>query len=270
MNFYIPDLHGKNEDSSLFDEDHYFWGMKNVVNLPCDETINNLNRLIDNLDKWLVPTPTQNTSMAGTLMDTETDDANDDELNTGENMDMEPTVMNTETDDANDDELNTGENMDMEPTVMNTETDDANDDESNNATQNTKINPEHYMGNELPINIPVVENVPDNHNDDSPATAENHHIDTDRRGRECENIFRRFWSYHRRRTKRNYQRQQKMFISFLFLSVTIKEVFIGCVSPLKFITAKLTSEWLVNHDMEVKFRYFLQSDRGWIPPPPPL
>ena len=52
--------------------------MENVVNLSHDETINNLNRLIDNLDKWLEPTPTQNTDMVETLMDTETDDPNDD------------------------------------------------------------------------------------------------------------------------------------------------------------------------------------------------
>ena len=80
MNVYIPGLSGKNEDSSLFDEDHYFWEMKNVENLSHEETINNLNGLIDNLDKWLVPTPTQNTDMVESLMDTETDNANDDEI----------------------------------------------------------------------------------------------------------------------------------------------------------------------------------------------
>ena len=63
LNVYIPGLYGKHEDSSLFAEDHYFWGMKNVENLSHHETINNLNRLIDNLDKWLEPTPTQNTDM---------------------------------------------------------------------------------------------------------------------------------------------------------------------------------------------------------------
>ena len=367
MNIYIPGLSGKHEDSSLFDEDHYFWGMENVVNLSHDETINNLNRLIDNLDKWLEPTPTQNTDMVETLMDTETDDPNDDELNIGEIMDMErtetdteaddtnddelnnttqeteinpehyymckelsinipvvenvpdndngndpnddelnigeiidmertetgtetddpnddelnigeimdvertemdtetddpnddelnnttqeteinpehyymckelsiniPVVENvpdddngndpnddelnigeiidmertetgTETDDPNDDELNIGEIMDVERTEMDTETDDPNDDELNNTTQETEINPEHYyMCKELSINIPVVENVPDDDNGDRPGTAVNHHIDADRRQKKRGNIFRRFWSYIRKRTKRN-------------------------------------------------------------------
>ena len=352
MNIYIPGLSGKNQDSSLFDEDHYFWGVKNVVNLSHDETINNLNSLIDNLDKWLEPTPAQTTNMVETLMDTEmddpnddelntkdnmdmernemntemddpnddelntkdnmdmernemntemddpnddelntkdnmdmernemntemddpnddelntkdnmdmernemntetddpnddelntkdnmdmernemntetddpnddelntkvnmdmernemnteTDDPNDDELNTKDNMDMERNEMNTETDDPNDDELNTKDNMDMERNEMNTETDDPNDGELNNTTQKTEINPEHYMCKELPINIPVVENLLDNDNDDKPGTAANHHIDADWRQNTRGNIFRRFWSYIRKRTKR--------------------------------------------------------------------
>ena len=271
MNIYIPGLSGKHEDSSLFDEDHYFWGMKNVMNLSHDDTINNLNRLIDNLDKWLEPTPpTQNTDMVETLMDTEmddpnddelnttdnmdmernemdtetddpndgelntkvnmdmernemdtetddpnddelnttdnmdmernemdteTDDPNDDELNTKDNMDMERNEMDTETDDPNDDELNTKDNMDMERNEMDTETDDPNDDELNNSTQKTEIDPEHYMCKELPVNIPVVVYLLDNNND--------HHIDADRRQKKRGNIFRRFWSFIRKRTKRN-------------------------------------------------------------------
>ena len=174
MNIYIPGLSGKNEDTSLFDEDHYFWGMKNVVNLSHEETINNLNRLIDNLDKWLVPTPpTQNTDMVEPLMDTETDDPNDDELNTKDNMDMERNEMDTKTDDPNDGELN-------------------------NTTHKAEINPEHYMCKELPINILVVENLLDNNNDDRSGTAANHHTDADRRQKKRGNIFRRFWSYIRK------------------------------------------------------------------------
>ena len=130
INVYIPGLSGNNEDSSLFDEDHYFWEMKNVENLSHEETINNLNRLIDNLDKWLVPTPIQNTDMVEPLMDTETDDPNDDELKT-KDMDMERNEMDTEMDDPNDDELNTKDNMDMERNEMDTEMDDPNDDELN-------------------------------------------------------------------------------------------------------------------------------------------
>ena len=203
MNVYIPGLSGI-EDSSLFDEDHYFWAMKNVVNLSHDETINNLNRLIDNLDKWLEPNPpTQNTDMVETLMDTEMDDPNDDELNTKDNMDMERNEMETETDDPNDDELNISEIMDMERNEMDTEMDDLNDGELNNTTQKTEINPEHYMCKELPINIPVVENLLDCDNDDRPGTAANHHIDADWRQKKRGNIFRRFWSYIRKRTKRN-------------------------------------------------------------------
>ena len=278
MNIYIPGLSGKHEDSSLFDEDHYFWGMKNVENLSHEETINNLNRLIDNLDKWLEPTPTQNTDMVETLMDTEMDDPNDDELNTKDNMDMERNEMDTETDNPNDDELNISENMDMERNEMDTEmdnpnddelnisenmdmernemdtemdnpnddelnikdnmdmernemdtemdnpnddelnisknmdmernemdmeTDNPNDDESNNTTQKTEINPEHYTCKELSLNIPVVENLLDNDNGDRHGTAANHHIDVDRRQKKRGNIFRRFWSYIRKRTKRN-------------------------------------------------------------------
>ena len=154
LNVYIPGLSGKHEDSPLFDEDHYFWRMKNVVNLSHDETINNLNRLIDNLDKWLEPTPSQNTGMVETLMDTEMDDPNDGELN--------------------------------------------------NTTQETEINPEHYyMCKELPINIPVVENLLDNDNDDRRGTTANHHIDADRRQKKRGNFSQRFWSYIRKRTKRN-------------------------------------------------------------------
>ena len=328
MNVYIPGVSGNNQDSSLFDEDHYFWGMKNVVNLSHEETINNLNRLIDNLDKWLEPTPTQNTGMVETLMDTETDDPNDDELNTkdnmdmkrnemdtetddpnddelntkdnmdikwnemdtetddpnddefntndyvdmkrnemdtetddpnddelntkdnmdmkrnemdtetddpnddelnrndnvdmkwnemdtetddpnddelntNDNMDMERNEMDTETDDPNDDELNTNDNMDMERNEMDTETDDPSDGELNNTTQKSEINPEHYMCKELPPNIPVVENLLDNVNEDRHGTAANHHIDADRRQRKGGNIFRRFWSFIRKRAKRN-------------------------------------------------------------------
>ena len=201
MNIYIPGLSRKNEDTSLFDEDHYIWGMENFVNLSHDETINNLNRLISNLDKWLEPTPTQNTDMVETLMDNDNgDDPNDDQLNIGEIMDMERTEREMETDNANDDELNNstqgteinpehyylckelpinipvvenvpdnddqlniGEIMDMERTEREMETDNANDDELNNSTQEPEINPEHYyLCKELPINIPVVENVPDN------------------------------------------------------------------------------------------------------------
>ena len=303
MNVYIPGLFGKHEDSSLFDEDHYFWGMKNVANLSHDDTINNLNRLIDNLDKWLEPTSsTQNTDMVETLMDTEMDDPNDDELNTKDNMDMErnemdtetgdpnddelntkdnmdmvetlmdtemddpnddelntkdnmdmernemdtetddpnddelntkdnmdmvetlmdtetddpnddelntkdnmdlvETLMDTEMDDPNDDELNTKDNMDMERNEMDTETDDPNDGELNNTTQKTEINPEHYMCKELSLNIPVVENLLDNDNEDRPGTAANHHIDADRKQKKRGNIFRRFWSFIRR-TRRN-------------------------------------------------------------------
>ena len=188
MNIYIPGLSTKNEDSSLFDEDHYFWGMENVMNLSHDEMINNLNSLIDNLGQWLAPTPTQNTDMVETLMDTETDDANDDESkNTTQETEINPehyymgkelTINipvvenvpdNDNGDDPNDDEINIGEIMDMEWTETDTETDDPNDDESKNTTQETEINPEHYyMGKELPINIPVVENVPDNDNGDDP------------------------------------------------------------------------------------------------------
>ena len=280
INVYIPGLSGKNQDSSLFDEDHYFWGMKNVVNLSHEETINNLNRLIDNLDKWLEPTPTQNTDTVETLMDTETDDPNDDELNTKDNMDMKRNEMDTETDDPNDDELDTKDNMDMERNEMDTETDEPNDDELNtkdnmdmkrnemdtetddpnddelntkdnmdmkrnemdtetetddpnddeldtkdnmdmernemdtetdepsdgelnNTTHKSEINPEHYMCKELPLNIPVVENLLDNGNQDRPGIAANHHIDADRRQKKGGNIFRRFWSYIRKRTKRN-------------------------------------------------------------------
>ena len=228
INVHIPGLSGKNEDSSLFDEDHDFWEMKNVQNLLHEETINNLNRLIDNLDKWLVPTPTQNTDMVEPLMDTETDDPNDDELNTKDNMDMERNEMDSETDDPNDDELNTKDNMDMERNEMDTETDDPNDDElntkdnmdmernemdtetddpndgeSNNTIQKPEINPEHYMCKELPVNIPIVENLLDNDNDDRPGTAVNHHTDVDRRQKNRGNIFRRCWSYIRKRTKIN-------------------------------------------------------------------
>ena len=58
--------------------------MKNVETLSCDETINHLNRLIDNLDKWLElnHTPTQNTGMVETDTVTETDNAKDYELDT--------------------------------------------------------------------------------------------------------------------------------------------------------------------------------------------
>ena len=328
INVYIPGLRGKNEDSSLFDEDHYVWEMKTVVNLSHEETINNLNSLIDNLDKWLVPAPTQTTDMVEPLMDKETDDPNDDEMNTKENMDMERNAMDTEMDDPNDDEMNTKENMDMERNAMDTEMDDpnddeintkenmdmernamdketddpnddemntkenmdmernamdtemddpnddefntkenmdmernamdkemddpnddefntkenmdmernamdkemddpnddeintkenmnierneintgtdyANDDELNNTTEKTEINPEHYMGKELAIDIPVVENLLDNDNDDRPGTAVNNHIDADRRQKKSGNIFRRFWSFIRKRTKRN-------------------------------------------------------------------
>ena len=328
INVYIPGLSGKHEDSSLFDEDHYFWEMKNGENLSHEETINNLNRLIDNLDKWLVPAPTQNTDMVEPFMDTETDDPNDDELNTKDNMDMERNEMDTETDDPNDDELNTKDNMDMERNEMDTETDDPNDDELNtkdnmdmernemdtetddpnddelntkdnmdmernemdtetddpnddelntkdnmdmernemdtetvdptddelntkdnmdvgrnemdtetddpndgelntkdnmdmertemdtetddpndgeskNTVQKPEINPEHYMCKELLVNIPVVENLLDNDNDDRPGTTANHHTDVDRRQKNRGNIFRRCWSYIRKRTKIN-------------------------------------------------------------------
>ena len=322
MNVYIPGLSGNNEDSSLFDEDHYFWGMKNVVNLSHEETINNLSRLIDNLDKWLEPDMVEtlmdtemddpnddelntkdnmdmkwnemdtemddpnddelntkdNMDMKWNEMDTETDDPNDDELNTKDNMDMKRNEMDTETDDPNDDELNTKDNMGMKRNEMDTETDDPNDDELNtkdnmdmkwnemdtemddpnddelntkdnmdmkwnemdtgtddpnddelntkdnmdmkrneintetddpsdgelnNTTQKSEINPEHYMCKELPLNIPIVENLLDDDNEVRHGTAANHHIDADRRQKKRGNIFRRFWSYIRKRTKRN-------------------------------------------------------------------
>ena len=47
-----------------------------------------------------------------------------------------------------------------------------------------------------------------------------------------------------------------MFISFLFLSVTIREVedvfYCLCFARLKFITVKLTTEWQVYHDLGVR------------------
>ena len=86
---------------------------------------------------------------------------------------------------------------------MDKETDDPNDGESNNTIQKPEINPEHYMCKELPANIPVVENLLDNDNDDRPGTAVNHHTDVDKRQKNRGNIFRRCWSYIRKRTKIN-------------------------------------------------------------------
>ena len=144
-----------------------------------------------------------NMDMERNEINTEMDDPNDDELNTKDNMDMEQNEINTEMDDPNDDELNTKDNMDMERNETNTEMDDPNDGELNNTTQKTEINPEHYMCKELPLDIPVVENLLDNDNDDRPGTAANHHIDADRRQKKRGNIFRRFFSYIRKRIKRN-------------------------------------------------------------------
>ena len=165
---------------------------------------NEMDTETDNANDDELKNTKENMDMEQNEMDTETDNANDDELkNTKENMDMEQNEMDTETDNANDDELkNTKENMDMEQNEMDTETDNANDDELNNTTQKTEINPEHYMGKELAINIPVVENVPDNHAD-RPGTAVNHHTDADGREKNRGNIFRRCWSYIMKRTKIN-------------------------------------------------------------------
>ena len=144
-----------------------------------------------------------NMDMERNEMDTEMDDPNDDELNTKDNMDMERNGMDTETGDPNDDELNTKDNMEMERNEMDTETGDPKDGELNNTAQKTEINAENYMCKELPLNIPVVENLLDNDNDDRPGNAVNHHIDADRRHKKRGNIFRRFLSYIRKRTKRN-------------------------------------------------------------------
>ena len=126
-------LNDKDEDTSLFEEDHYIWGIKNVENVSFDETMNNLDSLIDNLYTWLNPTPTatQNTDMVETETETdkETDNAKDDELDTKENTEMERITMDKETDNAKDDELDTKENTEMERITMDKETDNAKDDE---------------------------------------------------------------------------------------------------------------------------------------------
>ena len=215
-NPYDDELNNTTQETEINPE-HYYMCKELPINIPVVEKVPDNDNGDDQLNIGEIM------DMERIETDTETDDPNDDELNnTTQETEINPEHYymckelpinipvvekvpdNDNGDDPNDDQLNIGEIMDMERTETDTETDDPNDDELNNTTQETEINPEHYyMCKELPINIPVVENVPDNENGDRPRTAINHHIDADRRHKKRGNIFRRFWRYIRKRTKIN-------------------------------------------------------------------